>query len=206
MRVDTGDTLVDAQPLDVASLLKQFLRELPEPLLTLSLHDVFISCVQNGKAVDEAVLLSCLLLPPYNLATLRYVALFLARVAAASDANRMNAANLAVCLAPNLLYTDLLPASSSSSSHVPNVAVESSLLAAETAVIRAVVERAAEVGMISESLVQRATLLGTCYSSDVDEHNLNASVSTAGVGRKKSMKRKKKKRSGSLQGRHFYAL
>lgn len=193
--MDTGDSLVDAQPLDVANLLKQFLRELPEPLLTSSLHGVFVSCYQNGSPVNDAVLLSCLLLPSYNLATLRYVALFLARVAAASESNRMNAANLAVCLAPNLLYSDAV-----STPRLSNVITENSLLAAETAVIRTIVEKAADIGMVSESLVQRATLLGTCYLSDVDDQNMNSSAATVGVTRKKSLKRKKKKRSGSLQG------
>jgi RhoGAP domain len=150
---------------------------------------VFISCVHDNVAVSDAVLLACLLLPSFNLSTLRFVALFLSKVAAASDVNRMDAANLAVCLAPNLLYAD-----NSRSSVTDN-----SVLNAETAVIRVVVEHAANIGMVSSSLVQRAMLLGACFSSDFEEQNMSACVGNGAAGTK-AMKRKKKKRSGSLQG------
>lgn len=189
MRVDNGDCLSDAHPLDIASLLKQFLRELPEPLLTTSLHDVFVHCVRDNSAIADAVLLTCLLLPTYNLAALRYVALFLSRVAASSSVNRMDAANLAVCLAPNFLYSD--------NSKTTSV-VDSTVLMAETAVIRVVVEHAASIGIVSNSLMQRALLLSACFSSDIEEQNASTCIGIAGT--KVAKRKKKKKRSGSLQG------
>jgi RhoGAP domain len=192
--VDNGDSLCDAHPLDIASLLKQFLRELPEPLFTSALHDIFVSSVRDNIAIPEAILLACLLLPSCNLATLRYVALFLSKVAASSSVNRMDAANLAVCLAPNLLYAENSRTS----------VTDSSVLIAETAVIRFVVEHASNIGMVCNSLLQRAVLLGACFSSDMEEQNatthIGAGTSTTGA-RGGGAKRKKKKRSGSLQGK-----
>jgi hypothetical protein len=35
--------LLDEQPIQVAALIKKFLRELPEPLLTFKLHKLFIT-------------------------------------------------------------------------------------------------------------------------------------------------------------------
>jgi RhoGAP domain len=181
--------LSDAHPLDIASLLKQFLRELPEPLFTASLHDVFVECVHDSVAISEAVPLACLLLPSCNLATLRYVALFLSRVAASSGINRMDAANLAVCLAPNLLYAENSKTS----------VTDSTVLIAETAVVRFLVEHAPTIGMVSNSLIQRAGLMSACFASDVEEQNSSACPGGGPTGAK-IMKRKKKKRSGSLQG------
>ena len=41
-RIELGDELKDGHPYDVASLIKQFFRELPDPLLTAKLHDTFL--------------------------------------------------------------------------------------------------------------------------------------------------------------------
>ena len=49
-------------------------------------------------------LLTCLLLPSSHLSTLRYLMRHLQSVASQSDYNKMDIANLAVCMAPNLLY------------------------------------------------------------------------------------------------------
>lgn len=94
-----------ANPLDVASLLKQFFRELPDPILTSSLRRSFVQCAlrPDDPTRTRAVLLLCLLLPASNLATLRYVTCFLQRVAKSSAQNKMDVSNLAICFAPNLL-------------------------------------------------------------------------------------------------------
>lgn len=94
-----------ANPLDVASLLKQFFRELPDPILTSSLRRSFVQCALrlDDPTRTRAVLLLCLLLPTSNLATLRYAMCFLQRVAMMSAENKMDVSNLAICFAPNLL-------------------------------------------------------------------------------------------------------
>jgi len=179
----------------VASLLKQFLRELPDPLLTSALYDVFIQCIGVGTAEVtssclDAVLLACLLLPDTNLSTLRYLLSFLMRVAAASERNRMDASNLAVCLAPNLLSSDH---HASSSSVTDGVRLET-----ETTVIQLLIENAAHVGMVPDSVFERASLLNACFSLAA-ESDVGRTMEVAGDG-KVTKKKKRKRRSGSLQG------
>jgi len=192
--VEAGGDLADAHAVDVASLLKQFLRELPDPLMTSALYDVFLQCA-GATAVDgtsahiDAVLLACLLLPDANLATLRYLVTFLMRVAAMSEHNRMDASNLAVCLAPNLLYCEQVSALTMT---------DSLRLEAETTVIQLLIENAAYVGMVSDSILERASLLNTCFMLSVD----SVTSRTAGATEcgKVGTKKKKRRRSGSLQG------
>ena len=63
----------DSNPHDVASLLKQFLRELPEPLLTYDLYSAFIQSQMLEADEDrlQALLLLTLCLPDINRHTLQ---------------------------------------------------------------------------------------------------------------------------------------
>jgi len=193
--VEAGSDLTDALAIDVASLLKQFFRELPDPLLTSVLYDVFVQCVgaatmDGMSASRDAVLLACLLLPDINLATLRYLVTFLKQVAANRDCNLMDARNLAVCLAPNLLYSE-------HASVAPSAATDSRQLEVETTVIQLLIENAAHVGMVSDSIIERASLFNICFTLAGDSSNSeNAGVIKTG----RVVKKKKKQRSGSLQG------
>lgn len=97
---------------DAAALLKQFLRELPEPLLTAHLQDAFLKAASASadaatapdtcSPASDAVLLVCALLPPLQLACVRALVRFLRRVHLNAHVNRMDATNLAMLLAPNL--------------------------------------------------------------------------------------------------------
>lgn len=82
-RLDQGeDCLSTALPLDVAGLLKQFFRELPEPVLTSDLHSAFLKAQElptDEERTSATVLLSCVL-PDRNLNTLRYFFSFLKSV------------------------------------------------------------------------------------------------------------------------------
>ncbi|XP_028839841.1 rho GTPase-activating protein 22-like isoform X1 [Denticeps clupeoides] len=97
------------QPCDVASLLKQFLRELPRPLIPCELRGAL--CQAQGleeaaapEAVGEGpVLLLTALFPPAQVRALRYFCSFLQRVAQRSSENRMEVGSLALVIAPNLL-------------------------------------------------------------------------------------------------------
>ena len=104
-KIDLGLALQDGHPYDICALMKLFLRELPEPLLPARFHDTFLKCqmIDHEEARIDAVMLLCLLLPWHHMSTLRFIMLFLKRVAAVADRNKMDAANLAVCLAPNIL-------------------------------------------------------------------------------------------------------
>eukprot|EP00238_Polyblepharides_amylifera_P010808 CAMPEP_0196585288 /NCGR_PEP_ID=MMETSP1081-20130531/50119_1 /TAXON_ID=36882 /ORGANISM="Pyramimonas amylifera, Strain CCMP720" /LENGTH=434 /DNA_ID=CAMNT_0041906781 /DNA_START=89 /DNA_END=1393 /DNA_ORIENTATION=- len=103
----------DASPLlpegcsahDVAGLLKRFLRDLPEPLMTFELY----SCVTSAGApggfpalVREALLT----LPPAPFATLRLVLGLAAAVAQQHYFNKMDAQNLGRVLAPVLIWPE----------------------------------------------------------------------------------------------------
>jgi len=92
---------------DVTSLLKQFFRELPESLLTFALYSNFIQAVKldTTKSKLESILNLCLQLPELNLSVLIYLMNFLKRVTIQESQNKMNSFNLAVCFAPNIIYT-----------------------------------------------------------------------------------------------------
>ena len=185
-----GESIDDANPLDVAGLIKQFFRELPEPLLTSTYHDVFVNCFMSKEDPQRtaAILHMCLLLPPRHLGVLRFILSFFARVAARSDQNKMDAANLAVCLTPNLLYT-------SSADSLQKLNSTDRILQAETAVIQLLISEADKVGEVSEGLLQRAAMLGSGFPP-ADE--LEGSEAKQNLSR--TAKKKKKKRSSSLQG------
>uniref|UniRef100_A0A8C3GXK3 Rho GTPase activating protein 1 n=1 Tax=Corvus moneduloides TaxID=1196302 RepID=A0A8C3GXK3_CORMO len=88
-----------------AVILKTFLRELPEPLLTFGLysHVVSFQCVEEVKRVD-VVRKTLQDLPEENYQVLRLLTAFLVQVSAHSDRNKMTNTNLAVVFGPNLLW------------------------------------------------------------------------------------------------------
>ena len=68
--LESGGSLNASSIHDVASLLKQYLRELPSPLLTPPLLPVFEAChelLPPGEDQRRATLLACLLLPTRHL-------------------------------------------------------------------------------------------------------------------------------------------
>ncbi|TGZ85678.1 RhoGAP-domain-containing protein [Ascodesmis nigricans] len=88
----------------VASILKQFFRELPEPLVTHALYTEFLNAARIPEDVVRRDTLHGLInqLPDPNYATLRILIIHLHRVQEHSDVNRMNAHNLAVSFGPTL--------------------------------------------------------------------------------------------------------
>ncbi|OQV23783.1 Rho GTPase-activating protein 32 [Hypsibius exemplaris] len=88
----------------VASVLKLYFRELPNPLLTYQLYDLFVQAVQSA---DETRLLKIhdvvSKLPPPHFRTLEFLMRHLARIASSSNKTGMNSKNLAIVWAPNLL-------------------------------------------------------------------------------------------------------
>ncbi|XP_043483890.1 rho GTPase-activating protein 7 isoform X2 [Leptopilina heterotoma] len=94
------------QAYDVADLVKQYFRELPEALLTNKLSETFIAIFQHVP-VDlrpDAVQCVLLLLPDEHREALEFLLDFLNIVASNSPYNQMTASNLSVCLAPSLFH------------------------------------------------------------------------------------------------------
>ncbi|XP_076359326.1 stAR-related lipid transfer protein 13-like isoform X2 [Tachypleus tridentatus] len=111
------------QAYDVADLLKQYFRELPDALLTNKLSETFISIfqyipVEHRKEATQAVVL---LMPDVNREVLQYLLTFLQEVSQYSDKNQMTSTNLAVCFAPSLFHLSTLRSASVSPRRRKNV-------------------------------------------------------------------------------------
>ncbi|CAI9720044.1 GTPase-activating 44-like isoform X3 [Octopus vulgaris] len=90
----------------VAGALKQYLRELPEPLLTFHLYAEFVQSVQLPQDQRLAALTATVnKLPKENYDNFRYLVKFLAKLAKCSDTNKMTASNIAIVIGPNLLWS-----------------------------------------------------------------------------------------------------
>uniref|UniRef100_UPI00358F5EB6 rho GTPase-activating protein 22 n=1 Tax=Myxine glutinosa TaxID=7769 RepID=UPI00358F5EB6 len=91
----------------VTSLLKLYLRELPEPLVPFRDYQAFLSCAtllekDNEKGMKELASL-VLNLPSANFFLLKYICSFLDEVQSHSSVNKMSAHNLATVFGPNIL-------------------------------------------------------------------------------------------------------
>ncbi|KAI1766279.1 RhoGAP-domain-containing protein [Hypoxylon sp. FL1150] len=91
----------------VAGLLKQFLRDLPDPLLTSEHYAGFIDAARSDDDIVRRDSLHAIIngLPDPNYATLRALTLHLHRVIEHSAVNRMNSQNLAIVFGPTLMGT-----------------------------------------------------------------------------------------------------
>eukprot|EP01136_Pigoraptor_vietnamica_P045116 Opistho-1_new@22690 len=90
-----------------AVLLKTFLRELPEPLLTFELFDRFMQLpdiLDEKERVQELRQILQISLPRRNYIVLEYLMSFLNEVVAHSGENLMTPANLAIVFGPNLIW------------------------------------------------------------------------------------------------------
>ncbi|CDQ68215.1 unnamed protein product [Oncorhynchus mykiss] len=91
----------------VASLLKLYLRELPEPLVPFSRYQEFLVCGKNISSERKQGLteLQHLLheLPVANFNLLNYICQFLNEVQSYSSSNKMSTQNLATVFGPNIL-------------------------------------------------------------------------------------------------------
>ncbi|XP_017315037.1 stAR-related lipid transfer protein 8 isoform X2 [Ictalurus punctatus] len=90
---------------DVADLLKQYFRDLPEPILTSKLTHTFLHIYQFVPQQQrlQAVQCAVFLLPDENREVLQTLLYFLSDISTAEE-NQMTAHTLAVCLAPSILH------------------------------------------------------------------------------------------------------
>ncbi|KAK5926689.1 hypothetical protein CgunFtcFv8_022239 [Champsocephalus gunnari] len=107
---------------DVADMLKQYFRDLPEPLLTSKLSETFLQIYQYmpKELRLQAARAAVLLLPDENREVLKTLLCLLSDVTASVSENQMTPTNLAVCLAPSLFHLNTLRRKESSSPRVMN--------------------------------------------------------------------------------------
>lgn len=101
----------------------------------------------------------------------------------------MDPTNLAVVLAPNIMHIN-------SKSEKMN-ASEEKLLQWQTGIVELLIHSADSVGMVSDSLYERTSLMTEAFGTDDD---LDASEETLEESRGCKKKDKRRKRSGSFQG------
>lgn len=100
----------------LTNVLKTFLRDLPEPLLTFDRYDDFLRAADLSDDSDRVQTLLSLIkkLPPAHHALLERIVFHLARVAQREEYNRMSASSLAIVFSPCVLRTNRpLPAQDS---------------------------------------------------------------------------------------------
>ncbi|XP_053836286.1 rho GTPase-activating protein 11A-like isoform X2 [Vidua macroura] len=141
-----GNCLSAALPCDVAGLLKQFFRELPEPILPPNLQEGLFKAQQLGNQKKTAtVLLSCLM-ADRTIAALRYFFNFLRTVSLRSNENKMDSSNLAVIFAPNLLHSNENEKMSTSTEKKIRL---------QAAVVETLIDHAAEIGQVPEFILEK---------------------------------------------------
>uniref|UniRef100_A0A3P8NZ52 Rho-GAP domain-containing protein n=1 Tax=Astatotilapia calliptera TaxID=8154 RepID=A0A3P8NZ52_ASTCA len=130
---------------DVAALFKEFLRDMPESLLTKELYTAFINTMLlNFLEQDSAIQLLVFMLPPCNSDTLQRLLSLLSTVSAHAEdsldseghkvtGNKMTSLNLATVFGPNLLHKQ--------KNSDKEFAVESFARAEESAAIIGVVQK-----------------------------------------------------------------
>lgn len=158
----------DHHVIDIANVLKTFIRDLPEPLLPYSLQDALLRCLlcENTK---YTLMITILLLPPLTLNTLAYLMQFLYTVSQQSHANKMTIENLAIILTPNIM---------------PIAEMIQQRLNSHVRVVQLLIENANEIGVIPERLCEKFCDIELTTKQ---QQSLNLTD-----------KKKKKRRSGSL--------
>ncbi|KAF2368532.1 Rho GTPase-activating protein domain [Trinorchestia longiramus] len=171
-----GEVLLTEEhcPHDVATLLKEFFRDLPEPLLTRDLYEPFLCTqrIRNRKLKLEATQYLLQLLPPANRDTLCALLSFLTCVAehavdSVSDSgetipgNMMDSRNLATMFAPNILHMHRAGADNASPAALAAMADERMDC---TNVVRSMIDHNKELFEVS------AELLDETYHHLMDTH------------------------------------
>ncbi|KAF4531719.1 hypothetical protein B566_EDAN009340 [Ephemera danica] len=181
-----GPLLNDFHEIDIANILKLFLRELPEPLLPWNFHEILVKCFARST---EHLLTGCLLLPTQHFNALAYLMQFLHSVTARSSLNLMPATNLAIVLVPALM-----PVQEAVSKHMDQIHAQQH--DAHVHIIQALIEQAEELGRIPENLALQLGLQQApeeeMVLDEVDRGSMD-SLDSLGPDRKS-----RKRRSGSL--------
>ncbi|XP_062393041.1 stAR-related lipid transfer protein 13 isoform X2 [Sardina pilchardus] len=100
----------DQSAYDVADMVKQFFRDLPEPLLTSKMGETFLHIYQYVPAEQrlQAVQAAIMLMSDESREVLQTLLCFLTDVTSSVEENQMTPMNLAVCLAPSLFHLNIM--------------------------------------------------------------------------------------------------
>ncbi|XP_027975199.1 rho GTPase-activating protein 11A [Eumetopias jubatus] len=165
-KLDHGEScLSSAPPCDVAGLLKQFFRELPEPILPADLHEALFKAQQLGtEEKNKATLLLSCLMADHTIDVLRYFFNFLRNVSLRSSENKMDSSNLAVIFAPNLLQT--------SEGHEKMSANTEKKLRLQAAVVQTLIDYASDIGHIPDFIQEKVPAMlgldGLCATPSLE--------------------------------------
>ncbi|KAM6447536.1 stAR-related lipid transfer protein 13 isoform 2-T2 [Liasis olivaceus] len=104
----------DQSAYDVADMVKQFFRDLPEPLLTSKLGETFLHIYQYVPKEQQlrAVQAAIMLMPDENREVFQTLLCFLNDVTSVEE-NQMTPMNIAVCLAPSVFHLNIIKKESS---------------------------------------------------------------------------------------------
>ncbi|XP_044022603.1 rho GTPase-activating protein 11A isoform X3 [Siniperca chuatsi] len=177
-KLDAGEEcLSTALSCDVAGLVKQFFRELPEPALSTELQEAFLKAQQlptEEERTSATMLLSCVL-PDRNLTVLRYFFDFLHNVSKRSAENKMDSSNLSVILAPNLLHFG-------DGTEKMNANTEKRLKL-QAAIVHCFIENAHNFGVLPQFLLEKVPAMMGCEAGvlspthdELEELDLNSGM------------------------------
>lgn len=108
----------------IAATLKMYLRELPEPLLTSMLYNDWITAMKYPEEQRLSVIQTILdKLPQANRDNLTYLVQFLSQLSKHPE-TKMNPSNIAIVMAPNLLWQDREILDSMSNCAILNMVIE----------------------------------------------------------------------------------
>ncbi|RVE41487.1 hypothetical protein evm_013874 [Chilo suppressalis] len=139
--LDAGGCVSEGHhPIDVASVLKLYLRCLPEPLINAEVQDLLLRCrLSAGEDALKPILHTLLLLPVLHVHLLHYIMELLNFIAARHKDNLMDSSNLAIVLAPSIMP---LPA-----------AATAQRLEHHVALVKIFIENSQHIGLLTDDLM-----------------------------------------------------
>ena len=185
--------------LDCASILKQWLRELPEPLIPTRLHEVFLKCdsISNSEDRIDAILLCTLLLPSLHSASLACLVRFLSQVASEHSSNQMDSKNLAIVFTPGFFHAT----GDEMAKGAPNTGQETGTYNQKMRIVETLISHSSKVGMVEETMYSILGDTAACNFISQPENAVDGLDSEIGgdfAGPSARRRKKKKRRSGSL--------
>lgn len=141
--LDAGGCVSEGHhPIDVASVLKLYLRCLPEPLISAEVQDLLLRCkLTAGVEALKPILHTLLLLPVLHVHLLHYIMELLNFVASKHKENLMDSSNLAIVMAPSIMP---LPA-----------AATAQRLEHHVALVKMFIDNSKHIGLLTEELLTK---------------------------------------------------